>query len=229
MGKTNCNIEIESVMKVLNDTKAGLPLAQDVLIDLGNTIFANWNECCYVMGWLSELKRADLYTFDHSINVGLYSMLLANWIGLSDEEIYRATQAGLLHDIGKVKVNNKVLNKKDRLTDEEFEEIKLHTVHGFNIIKDTDCISYDVKKTILMHHERLDGSGYPIKSKSHMINIYTKIVAITDVYDAMTSDRVYKSRVSSNKAFEMFRTTGANLFDTNIVGAFIKNISDYNL
>jgi uncharacterized domain HDIG len=229
MGKTNYKIDEVSIIKVLNGTKAGLPLDSEVLIGLGDTIFENWNECCYVMGWLSELKNTDLYTYNHSINVGLYSMLLAYWLGIPYEEIYQSTQAGLLHDIGKVKVDIDVLNKKEKLTKEEFEEIKLHTVHGFNIIKDTDCISYEVKKTILMHHEREDGSGYPIKSKSHMINMYTKIVAVTDVYDAMTSDRVYKRRVSPNKAIEMFTTTGINLFDVNIVNTFIKNILENNL
>lgn len=216
---------ILTTKRLITDLTMGRPLDQELLFDMCQSIFKNQNESYYVLKCIDDLKNSDDYTYIHSLNVGFYSMLLAKWLDLSDDEIFNTTQAGLLHDIGKIKVDKQVLNKEGKLTDEEFNEIKLHTVHGFNIIKDISDISYEVKKTVLMHHEREDGSGYPLHSKSSLINMYTKIVAITDVYDAMTSKRVYKNGVTPFEAFKMFKTTGLTLFDTHITNVFLTNMS----
>ncbi|HZK58167.1 MAG TPA: HD-GYP domain-containing protein, partial [Clostridia bacterium] len=160
-------------------------------------------------------------------HVPFYSMLIAAWLNLSDKEINEVIQAGLLHDIGKVKVPNKILNKKGKLTTEEFNTIKKHTTLGHEMLSKIDDISYGVKNAVLLHHERTDGSGYPFGMSTTFIDLYSKIVAIADVFDAMTSDRIYRKRKTPFDVFEMFKTVGVGIFDTTILNIFINKISPY--
>lgn len=231
---SDCNIRTVSirpndagtpVQKVLKYLISGTQMDHDLLFREFPELFEGREETRIIADCLSRLREADQYTYIHSVNVGVYSMLLAQWMELPFREVFGSAQAGLLHDIGKSLVDRSVLNKAERLTYEEFEEIKLHTVYGFNLLRDYNSISYDVKKTVLMHHEREDGSGYPIHSQSQMINLYSKIVAITDVYDVMTSDRVYKKGASPFEAFRMFLTSGKNLFDNVIRNTFLDRLS----
>lgn len=135
----------------------------------------------------------DNYTYNHSMQVGMLSYYIASWLGYSKEECYAASKAGYLIDIGKSKISPEILQKPGKLTPEEFEEIKHHTVHGYEIIlKSTgDQLAALVA---LQHHEREDGSGYPRGLKEHEIHPFAKIAAVADVYSAMTSNRVYQSK-----------------------------------
>lgn len=180
-----------------------------------------------IVRYLQKIHSVDQYTYTHSINVSLYAMLIARWLNLSEKEIKKVIQAGLLHDIGKIRIDNKILNKKGKLTDEEFEEIKKHTILGYDLVKEIDCLDSDIKDAILMHHERVDRSGYPLKTSGENINLCAKIIAIADVYDAMTSDRVYKKKATPFKAFEMFITVGWGIFDTTALMTFINKLAPY--
>lgn len=177
---------------------------------------------------LIDLKKHDLYTYHHSLNVSFYGMLIGKWIGLSGEEIKEMGVAGLLHDIGKIQISSALLNKKEKLTSKEFDEIKMHTIYGYNRIKKIENFSEEIKKAVLMHHEREDQSGYPFGLKRSEMNIHAKIIAVADVYDAMTSERAYKGAKSSLEAFKMFEREGGKLFNNPIVKTFLKNMNQWD-
>ncbi|MCX7710271.1 MAG: HD-GYP domain-containing protein [Clostridia bacterium] len=216
---------VMAIKDVINDLAAGKKLEMEKISDVSNSLYSELNNTGYVTRCLNEIKDSDEYTYSHCINVALYTMLAAKWLKLSEQEIKEAIHAGLLHDIGKSKVPLDILNKPSRLSSEEFEEIKKHTVYGYEIVKSIDHISENVRQAVLMHHEREDNTGYPTGAKGGEINIYSKIVAVTDVFDAMTSDRVYKKRATPFEAFEMFHSEGLTSFDTRVSLTFLSNLS----
>jgi HD-GYP domain-containing protein (c-di-GMP phosphodiesterase class II) len=154
-------------------------------------------------------------------------MLLAKWLKLDETDIKKAVQSGFLHDIGKSKIPLEILNKKEPLTKDEFSRIKKHPIYGYYILDENNYLDIDVKRAVLLHHERLNSTGYPFSISSDRISIFAKIVSIADVYDAMTSNRIYKGSVTPFMAFEMFLTDGLCLFDTYIMKEFINHISTY--
>lgn len=146
-----------------------------------------------VVSLLLLLNNDDDYTYRHSMQVGMLSYYLATWMGYAHKEAYDIGRAGYLHDIGKSRISKDLLYKPGKLTAEEFEEVKLHTVYGHEIIME----SMDDEVTALValqHHERDDGTGYPKALKADMIHPYSHITAVADVYSAMSSNRVYQSR-----------------------------------
>lgn len=146
-----------------------------------------------VVSLLLLLNGKDDYTYKHSMQVGMLSYYLATWMGYSSRESYDIGKAGYLHDIGKSKIPKEILDKPGKLSPQEFEEIKLHTVYGYDIIRE----SIDDKVTALValqHHERDDGTGYPKGLREEQIHPYSHITAVADVYSAMTTNRVYQSK-----------------------------------
>lgn len=177
---------------------------------------------------LDRIRKLDNYTFKHSINTSLYSMLIAIWMNQSNKEIINATQAGILHDIGKIYIPYEILNKETKLTEEEYEEIKKHTLYGYFLLNNFSEFNQEVKKAVLFHHERIDSLGYPLGAKPDSVGITSKIVAVADVYDAMTTDRVYKMSISSSEAVNYLSTDGMKILDNNIIKVFKKNILKYD-
>lgn len=215
------------VKNIIDDLARGKQIQYNKVISVANMILEFINEKGNMINYLNEIRNADRYTYNHCVNVAFYSMLIATWLGLSDKEVNEVIQAGLLHDIGKVKISDKILNKKGKLTNEEFNIIKNHTILGYEMLNKIDDINYEIKNVALLHHERIDGSGYPFNMSVDSIGLYAKIVAVADVFDAMTSDRVYRKKKTPFDAFEMFKTTGVGIFDPTIINTFIKNISPY--
>ncbi|MGG6312131.1 HD-GYP domain-containing protein [Paenibacillus macerans] len=146
-----------------------------------------------VVSLLLMIGDDDNYTYNHSMQVGMLCYYMASWLGYSKQEAYQAGKAGYLIDIGKCKVPQHILSKPGKLSPEEFEEVKLHTTYGHEIILNStgDEIAALVA---LQHHEREDGSGYPNGLRDHEIHPFAKIAAVADVYSAMTSNRVYRSK-----------------------------------
>lgn len=152
---------------------------------------------------VSALKVSDEYTFKHSVDVATISMIIAKRYGLSDEEIHDIGVAGLLHDMGKAKIPNEILNKPDRLTDEEFAMMKQHTLFGYSILKDKKDLTEPILKGVLQHHEKINGKGYPQGLTEDKIHLYAKIIAVADVYDALVTERPYKKAFSQRDAVEI--------------------------
>lgn len=138
-----------------------------------------------------ELNSKDEYTYRHTICVGIIANLIGKWLNLPKKDIEHLTLGATLHDIGKTKVSDEILNKPGKLTNKEYEEMKLHTVYGYDLLKDIKALDERVALIALQHHEREDGKGYPFGIDGHQINYFSKIVAIADVFHAMSSSRVY--------------------------------------
>lgn len=174
---------------------------------------------------LQMICRYDTYTYKHSIHVALYSMLLANWSGCRNREIVIAMEAGLMHDIGKTRIPLSILNKTDKLTPEEYEEMKKHTVYGFEMLLEYGSIPDEVKLVALSHHERLDCSGYPSAMGKCLVDEYSQMVAIADIYDAMTTDRCYRSKCTPLQAFGELLMFSPGKLNEGMVRTFLQCLS----
>ena len=172
---------------------------------------------------LHNLRSYDDATFTHSINVALISNILAQWLKWDESEVEIATQSGLFHDIGKFLIPDEIIRKPDKLTEDEYTLMQTHPQRGYEIIKNLN-ISQHIKNATLMHHERCDGSGYPLKIRGPQIDKFGKLVAIADVYDAMTSARYYRGPLCPFIAISMFEEEGYQKYDPEMIIAFLQNI-----
>lgn len=162
--------------------------------------------------------------YSHCLNVGLITRMIGRWLHMEKTDVNTLTIAGVLHDIGKCKIPDDVLNKPDKLTDEEFALIKKHPQFGFDLIKDLQ-IDSRIKRTALMHHERCDGSGYPSQLDSSLIDDFAMITAIADVYDAMTAARRYRAPLCPFAVISSFESEGFTKYNTKFLLLFLKKLA----
>lgn len=180
-----------------------------------------------VMVNLVDIKTFDEYTFCHSVNVCVLSVLTGISLGFGRDRLSTLAIGSMLHDIGKIQIPQEVLNKPGQLSAEEYDLIKKHCQIGFEIIKSSGAIDIVAASVSLQHHERYDGQGYPNRLQEKKIHQFSRIVGITDTYDAITSDRVYKKAASSHEAYEFISGSGGHLFDYEITRAFLSHIPAY--
>jgi len=147
----------------------------------------------HLFGLFSSLQATDDYTYRHNVAVGTISGLLGMWLGLEHQERLQLTTAALLHDAGKMLIPQDILNKPDRLTEKEHDVMKKHTILGYELIKETVGTNHRQALVALQHHERMDGSGYPFGITKDKIDLFSRIVAVADVFHAMSSKRVYRN------------------------------------
>ena len=176
---------------------------------------------------LTHIHEKDEYTYNHSVNVGLMSMLFGRWLNLENSEVKKLTYAGFLHDVGKAKVPDEILNKKGSLTNEEFEIMQKHSISGYKLIKDCMYISDRVARAVLLHHERKDGSGYPLGIKGSRVPFFARVISIVDTFDAMTSDRVYSQHQVPFEVLKKLNRDSLQIFDIVLLNTFTKNIINY--
>lgn len=168
-----------------------------------------------IFSLLNELQAKDDYTYRHNIAVGVIASMIGKWLKLSEANLTSLTIAATLHDIGKIKVPLHILNKPGIYTEEEFEVMKEHTLYGYELLMNTVGISHRQALVALQHHERMDGSGYPHGLKGDEIELFSRIVAVADVFHAMTSDRAYHEAVPFYKVLgEMHRNAFGKLDPT---------------
>lgn len=179
------------------------------------------------LSMLTEIHSFDSYVFDHSLNVTIYSLGLALALGLSKNQLREIGLGAMLHDIGKMKIPESILNKPGQLTDDEFEMMKNHSEEGYRLLKDIPGFPLVSAHIAYQHHERLDGSGYPRGIEGHEIHLYGKIVAIADVFDAVTSNRVYRAAMLPHEALELLYAGAGTLFDRGMVEAFRNAVAIY--
>ncbi len=221
----------ESYDEKLLDTKGileiignGNTVDKNVLFSITRDVMEKINCKSDIFTYINYIKNVDDYTYNHSLNVSLLCNMFSKWLNLNDNETEDLTVAGLLHDIGKLKIDPAILNKKGKLTDSEFEEIKKHPIIGYEIIKDTD-LPEEIKKAILMHHEKINGTGYPAGLKDNEISKYAKIISICDIYDAMTSARTYRERFCPFQVIRNFERQNFSILDTQYLLIFLQNIA----
>lgn len=179
---------------------------------------------------LVDLKIFDNYTFHHCVNVAVISITIGAALGMPKEKLYKLGLSGILHDIGKTFVPEEILNKKGKLNDEEWEIMKEHPYLGFKHIKENyPSLPATSLAGILSHHEKWNGTGYPYGKKEDEIFEFGRIIAIADVYDALTSDRPYRDGLLPHTAVEYIMGMAEDSFDLNIVKQFLKSIAPYPL
>ncbi|MBC2582406.1 HD-GYP domain-containing protein [Clostridium sp. DJ247] len=163
----------------------------------------------------------------HSVNVAALSSILGKWVGLNDKEISLLTYSAILHDFGKTKVGENIMLKSQRLTRKEFEQVKLHPIIAYNLTKQIPYLNNSVIYGILMHHERLDGSGYPLGIKEGKIHPFARIIAIVDIFDAVNSDRNYKKSLDPLSALEIIKRESLGKLDYKFSKIFIEQMVNY--
>lgn len=166
-----------------------------------------------------KVDRKDKYTKGHSDRVASFALLLAKELGMKPQVLKSIVAAALLHDIGKIKINDRVLKKEGKLTEEEFELIKKHPGFGVELLRGKE-FPWDIKPMILHHHEKLDGTGYPHGLKGEDIPTGVRIISIADVFDALTSDRVYRPAFDTGKALEIMEKESGSSFDPVLLKCF---------
>jgi putative nucleotidyltransferase with HDIG domain len=166
----------------------------------------------------AAIDEKDPYTRGHSGRVAKYSMIIAEQLGLDAEDLDRLRISALLHDVGKIGVDDRVLKKPGKLTDEEFELMKQHTVKGANIMRPVAQLK-DVLPGIELHHERMDGAGYPYGLQGEQIPMMARIIAVADTLDAITTNRPYQSAMDLDYAVERIRSLAVSRFDAKVVAA----------
>lgn len=193
---------------------------------LNKEIIETQKEVIFTMGSIGETRSKE--TGLHVKRVAEYSRLLALMSGLHDVEADMIAMASPMHDIGKVGIPDSILNKKGRLTEEEFEVMKTHVVIGYEMLKHSERPLMLTAATIaLEHHEKWDGSGYPNAKAGDDIHIYGRITALADVFDALGSDRCYKQAWDDDKIFSLLKEQSGKHFDPGLVSVFFENIDQF--
>ncbi len=216
---------VETLKRIFSDvddvvalTKGAAEIGEEVYAIIGNSKALCIN--------LEKLKVSDEYTYKHSIDVGTMAAVLAKALGENEHFVRAVTVSGLLHDIGKEKIPSEVINKPARLTKDEYEMIKTHPVYGYKLLMDAELVSEEMRQAILNHHENLDGSGYPRGLTEEYIGKMAQILSIVDVYDALITERSYKSAKSPSQAIEIMFTM-SNKFNMAYFKTFLSIINAF--
>ncbi|KAB3536334.1 HD-GYP domain-containing protein [Alkaliphilus pronyensis] len=216
--------DIEKFMKSFNyfDTDK-----YDKIVKIVNDIITKLLSKKNIILYVTDIRGIDDYTFQHSLYVCVYALVIGVELNYSKQQLEDLGIGALLHDVGKVLTPSSILKKPSILNSCEYEEIKKHSTEGYNIIKYIDGVSEDSCIIVRDHHERYDGTGYPSGLKGKEIHEYARIVAICDVFDALTSNRPYREKISPHNAIEYIVALGNKQFDLEILKVLLKRINIY--
>ena len=170
-----------------------------------------------------KLEKKNIETKLHTDRVSSYCVEMAKILNLSDTMIKKASKVGVLHDIGKICISDKILLKPSKLTESEYEIMKTHSEEGYNLARSIPEIQ-DISEEILTHHERWDGNGYPLGLKKEEIPLLSRIVCIADSFDAMTKNRCYSKAISVEDAILELKRCAGTQFDPYLVNIFINKV-----
>ncbi len=212
------NQERTSLKKLMSAQKE----LTDILDDIISQLLDNKNLTIN----LSDIRYTDDYTFSHSVNVAVLSIMTGIAMGLKKQELKSIGMGAFLHDLGKVVVPLSILNKAGRLSEEERLEINKHPVYGLDLVKARQVFNGACISIIYKHHERINGAGYPQGLTGDRIELYPKICAVADVYDALISDRPYRPGFMPHKAMEIMEMESEG-FDLQVMQLFYHNIAAY--
>jgi HD-GYP domain-containing protein (c-di-GMP phosphodiesterase class II) len=194
---------------------------------MSKEILDSFNNYGSILKNITNSRKIDEYLMRHCVNVALLSSMLGTWLNLPKNTLTLLTYSAFLHDIGKTKIAPYILNKSSKLTNSEFEEVKKHSIYSYQLVKSIPFLDSSVSLGVLMHHERLDGSGYPLGLKEDKISTFAKIIGITDMFDAMTSNKIYSERQNPFKVLEIMQHDCMGLLDYNYLSTFIKQMANY--
>lgn len=213
---------------IINDIKNNQTLSLRIIKHTILNIINAINENKAIMMQLTQIKSLENYTVTHSINVTIFSLILGMASKISRTDLINLGIGAFLHDIGKIFISSEILNKPDKLTREEFEVVQGHTYIGYKKALKIAGIHQVIPRIILEHHERLDSSGYPNGKNDKDIHLYAQIVAVCDVYEALTSKHVYRSDFLPHEAIEyLFALSSDKKLNIDLIDIFLENISIY--
>lgn len=222
--KQDYDVQIGKLHEALtNALTAEQPFDADALLTGTLGLVEDAKNIAGVFDMLHCMREYDGSTFAHCINVALICNVAAKWMGMSVEEIRTASACGLFHDIGKLRIPKSILDKPDKLTPDEYDVIKTHPVSGYKLLLKQKA-EPAVCNAALMHHERCDGTGYPLGLKGDKIDRFAKLVSIADVYDAMTASRVYRGPLCPFTVIELFEREGLQQYDPQYIMTFLENV-----
>ncbi len=226
MFKIDYNKKVTLLQQSMNDLlKKNVPVDTTTLLDQVSSLYKNNLTTLSIFDMLHNMRQIDDSTYAHCLNVSLISRMIGEWIGLPEEDLEILTLSGLLHDIGKCMVSPEILTKPSKLTPDEYEEVKKHARYGAEILE-KQPLDKRVIRAALMHHERCDGSGYPMGLKDNDIDDFAKIIAIADVYDAMTANRCYRKGLCPFEVIATFEKEGLMKYDSRYILTFLNRIVD---
>jgi len=212
---------------VLLDISDGKSLDMPTVMNVSNMMYKRHRNIVGVLACLNQVRESDEYTHSHSLNVAYICLFIAKWMKLNSDILIEVLEAGLLHDVGKCLIPSEILNKPAVLNEQEFAEIKKHPVYGYQILSAESDVKPSTALAALTHHEKMNGKGYPLGVMDNKIHPYGKIVAVADIYDAMTSNRVYHSKSSPFQVFSILEDLAYSSLDPEIVMSFISTLSGY--
>lgn len=202
------------------------PLFANDLVEETMQLMTQNHSSISVFDMLLNMKNRDDSVYAHCIDVALISNILAKWLHFSDEDQRMATACGLFHDVGKFLLPSGVLRKPGKLTPDEFSIIKTHTIEGFHMLNKYNNVPLPVKNAALMHHEKCDGSGYPYGLGGQEIDKFAKIVTIADIFDAMTSERIYRKAMCPFSVIKHFEDDGIQKYEMKYILTFLENVAN---
>ncbi|RXU67614.1 phosphodiesterase [Pseudomonas protegens] len=221
-----CAESRKAVMAMFQEVRMGQALevqqAEELVVQMGESLLRHPDALIS----LARLKSADDYTYMHSVAVCALMLATARQLGLSEDYIRLAGIAGLLHDVGKLTIPDSILNKPQKLSDSEFEQVKLHPEAGGAILRQSPDVDALVLDVCLHHHEKADGSGYPHRLAGNQISLFAQMGAVCDVYDAVTSNRPYNRGWDPAEAIQRMSTWKGH-FDQRVFQAFVKSVGIY--
>ncbi|MEL4438901.1 HD-GYP domain-containing protein [Shewanella algae] len=215
------------VRKVLSETFEGKAIEVEPFVALADNMIESVMLDSDAMKCVSALRSKDAYLLEHSVNVAFLLITFGKYLKLDREMLRQLAIGGILHDIGKIKVDNKILHKPGKLTPEEFEHMKLHQAYAIEIMEQAKGLSQVSKDVCLMHHEKLDGRGYPRGLKGDALPLHGRMSCIVDIYDALTATRCYKEAMSPAAAFKILLSLTPFHLDESLVYEFIRCIGVY--
>lgn len=223
------SLQSSMVTKMLQDQLEGFvfekqPLDFDEMLKGVKSLITPGQTVIQYFDMLHNLRSSDDSVYSHSLNVAMISRILGKWLKWTGSDLDSLVIAGLLHDIGKILIPPEILNKEGKLTDEEFEQIRRHPRAGYDLIKDLK-IDSRIKKAALQHHERCDGTGYPMRVDEIMLDDFAMVIAIADVYDAMTAARKYRAPLCPFQVIREFERDGYHKYKTEFLLTFLRRIA----
>lgn len=210
---------VQLMEKLLLDPKSeNIGEAKEGIAEIVDMVFSQDDTSHYLL----RITAHDIYTYTHSVNVGFLGLLLAKEVfrGSDAHNMHEVGAGFFLHDLGKVRIDPEIINKSGRLTEEEMRQMKTHPYQSYKILKESDQLSEECAVIALQHHEREDGTGYPRGRKGNQIHTYGRICAVVDVYDALTSERSYKAKLSTFDALKVMNINMLHHFHKDIFEKF---------
>ncbi len=215
---------IQDVGDHLNDiVQKNASLDVETMLNSTLNIIKSTDSPLSIFTMLSTMKDYDDSTFNHSLNVALICNIFGKWLNLSEEDIKIVTTCGLFHDIGKLLIPEEIIKKPGKLTDEEYSIIKTHSKLGYDLLRKKNA-DIHVQYAALMHHEKCDGSGYPLGLTDNQIDWAAQIVTIADIYEAMTAKRVYRGALSPFTVINNFEENGLRKYNPKFLLTFLENV-----